>query len=378
MEKKNKEPTIKILSGQKKELLRLVRAHNTPRKIALRAGIILAAARGENNYAIPRELQTSRPTVILWEQRFREKGLDGLADIPKPPRASRVGEEKAKQVIAATLARPENATHWSTRTLAKKMGVSHMTVQRIWKKANLQPHRVETFKYSNDPALVAKVTDVVGLYLHPPENALVLSVDEKTQIQALDRTQPLLQMRPGQVERHTHDYKRNGTTCLFAALNVAEGTVIDKCQPRHRHQDFLKFLRLTQRQTPQEKDIHIILDNCSTHKHTEVKEWLEKHPRYYLHFTPTSASWLNEIETWFSILSRRQIRRGVFKSTLVLARTCSPSTSAVQVQAKELVDAIEKYIAVHNEDPAPFVWTKTSEQILAKATRRKDISVTTH
>jgi len=360
MGKRIKEPTIEVVREQEKELLRLVRGHNTPRKMALRANIILAAARGESNTYIAKHFHTSRPTVILWEQRFREKGLNGLPDKPKPPRPSRIKKEKVEQIIATTLVKPENATHWSTRTLAKEMDVSHMTVQRIWKKANLQPHRVETFKYSNDPDLVAKVTDVVGLYLHPPENALVLSVDEKSQIQALDRTRPLLPMKPGQVERHTHDYQRNGTTCLFAALNVVEGTVVGQCQSRHRHQEFLKFLRLIERQTPKGKDIHMILDNYSTHKHPEVKEWLEKHPRYYLHFTPTSASWLNQIEIWFNILTRRQIRRGIFKSV------------------KQLVDAIERYIAAHNQDPAPFIWTKTPEQILVKAINRKDMEVTRH
>ena len=360
MGKKIKEPAIEICLEQEEELLRLVRAHKTPQKMALRANIILAAAMGESNTAIAKQLHTSRPTVILWEQRFRGKGLNGLQDAPKPLRPSCIGKEKVQQIIAATLAKPENATHWSTRTLAEEMGVSHMTVQRIWKKANLQPHRVETFKYSDDPDLVAKVTDVVGLYLHPPENALVLSVDEKSQIQALDRTQPLLQMKPGQVERHTHDYKRNGTTCLFAALNMAEGTVIGKCQPRHRHQEFLKFLKLIERQTTKDKEIHMILDNYSTHKHPEAKEWLEKHPRYHLHFTPTSASWLNQIEIWFSILTQRQIRRGIFKSV------------------KDLVDAIERYIAAHNQDPIPFIWTKTPEKILAKAINRKDITVTMH
>lgn len=349
MEKRIRKSTIKVSPEQEKELLRLVRAYNTPRKMVLRASIILAAAKGESINCIARQLHTSRPTVILWKKRFVEKGLDGLQDMPKPPRHSGISQEKIEQILAATLAKPENATHWSTRTLAEKMGVSHMTVQRIWKRMKLQPHRVETFKYSNDAALVAKVTDVVGLYLHPPENVLILSVDEKSQIQALDRTQPLLPMRPGQIERHTHDYKRNGTTCLFAALNVAEGTVIGKCQPRHRHQEFLKFLRLIEWQTPKEKEIHMILDNYSTHKHPEVKEWLDKHPRYHLHFTPTSASWMNQVETWFSLLTRRQIRRGVFKSV------------------KELVEAIERYIEAHNQNPRPFIWTKTAAQILEKA-----------
>jgi len=360
MEKGIKEPSIKISAEQERELLRLVRGHNTLQKMVMRANIILAASRGEGNSSIAGKLYISRSTVILWQRRFLGKGLDGLQDIPKPGRPSTITEEKVQQIVATTLSKPENATHWSTRSLAKEMGVSHMTVQRIWKGTKLQPHRVETFKYSNDPELVSKVIDVVGLYLHPPENALVLSVDEKSQIQALDRTQPMLPLRPGQVEKHTHDYKRNGTTCLFAALNVAEGTVIGKCQPRHRHQEFLKFLRLVERQTPKEKDIHMILDNYATHKHPAVKEWLEKHPRYHLHFTPTSASWLNQVETWFGILTQRQIRRGIFKSV------------------KDLVDAIERYIESHNQDPKPFVWTKTPDQILSKAMRRTDTLVTEH
>ncbi|TET87112.1 MAG: IS630 family transposase [Dehalococcoidia bacterium] len=360
MEKRIKKPIIKISAEQEKELLRLVRGHNTLQKMVMRANIILAASRGEGNSSIARELHISRSTVILWQRRLLGKGLNGLQDIPKPGRPSTITEEMVQQIVATTLSKPENATHWSTRSLAKEMDVSHMTVQRIWKRTRLQPHRVETFKYSNDPELVSKVIDVVGLYLHPPENALVLSVDEKSQIQALDRTQPLLPLRPGQVERHTHDYKRNGTTCLFAALNVAEGTVIGKCQPRHRHQEFLKFLRLIERQTPKDKDIHMILDNYATHKHPEVKEWLEKHPRYHLHFTPTSASWLNQVEIWFGILTQRRIRRGIFKSV------------------KDLIDAIERYIETHNQEPIPFVWTKTPEQILDKAIFRRDTSVTGH
>ena len=360
MEKRIGEPAVRLSADQEEVLLRVVRGHNTPQKMVRRASIILAASKGERNSAIARRLDTTRTTVILWQRRFEANGLDGLQDMPRPGRASTITERKVEQIVAATLSKPQNATHWSTRSLAKEMGVSHMTVQRIWKKVKLQPHRVETFKYSNDPDLVSKVIDVVGLYLHPPENALVLSVDEKSQIQALDRTQPLLPLRPGQVERRTHDYKRNGTTCLFAALNVADGTVIGKCQPRHRHQEFLKFLRLIEGQTPKGKDIHMILDNYATHKHPKVKEWLEKHPRYHLHLTPTSASWLNQVETWFGILTQRQIRRGVYKSV------------------KNLVDTIDRYIEHHNQDPKPFIWTKTPDQILSKATCRTDTSVTRH
>lgn len=360
MEKRIKQPDIKLSPEEGIELLRLVRGHNTPRKMVLRASIILGAAERKGNSSIAKDIHTSRPTVILWKRRFLEGRIKGLEDIPRPGRPSPIKEGKVQEIVATTLSKPENATHWSTRTLGKEMGVSHMTIHRIWKRTKLQPHRVKSFKYSNDPELFSKVIDIVGLYLHPPENALVLSVDEKSQIQALDRTQPMLPLRPGQVERHTHDYKRNGTTCLFTALSIADGSVIAKCQPRHRHQEFLKFLRLIERETPKEKDIHMILDNYATHKHPKVKEWLEKHPRYHLHFTPTSASWLNQVEIWFGILTRRQIRRGIFKSV------------------KDLVSTIEKYIKTHNQDPTPFVWTKTAEQILAKAVRGKDISVTEH
>jgi len=270
VEKRIKEATIKLSAEQEKELLRLVRGHNTPQKMVLRANIILAASKGEGNSSIARRLHTSRPSVILWQRRFLEDGLNGLQDAPKPGRPSTITEERVQEIVATTLSKPEDATHWSTRSLAKEVDISHMTVQRIWKRMKLQPHRTKTFKYSHDPELVSKVVDIVGLYLHPPENALVLSVDEKSQIQALDRTQPLLPLRPGQVERHTHDYKRNGTTCLFAALNVTEETVIGKCQPQHRHQEFLKFLRLIEWQIPKGKDIHMILDNYATHKHPEV------------------------------------------------------------------------------------------------------------
>ncbi|MCL0093936.1 IS630 family transposase [Dehalococcoidia bacterium] len=297
--------------------------------MVLRVSIILGAAEGKGNSSIAKGLHASRPTVILWKRRFLEERIKGLEDIPRPGCPSPIKEEKVQEIVATTLSKPDNATHWGTRTLAKEMGVSHTTINRIWKRTKIQPHRVKSLKYSYDPELFSKVIDIVGLYLHPPENALVLAVDEKSQIQLLDRTRPMLPLRPGQVERHIHDYKRNGTTCLFSALNIANGSVIAKCQPRHRHQEFLKFLRLIERETPKEKDIHMILDNYATHKHPKIKEWLEKHPRYHLHFTPTSASWLNQVEIWFGILTRRQIRRGIFKS------------------ARDLVSSIEKYIKNH-------------------------------
>jgi transposase len=336
------------------------RGHNTPHKLAFRADIVLRAAEGTPQSRIAQELRTSRPTVIHWCQAFRDRGIDGLQDVQRPGRPPRLGQEKIQQVVAATLQKPENATHWSTRSLAVQMGVSHMTIHRIWRAVGLQPHRTETFKYSNDKELVPKVIDIVGLYVHTPENALVLSVDEKSQIQALDRTQPLLPLRPGQVERHTHDYVRHGTTCLFAALNIATGTLIGECHPRHRHQEFLKFLRRLDKEIPPTLDLHLILDNYSTHKHQRVKSWLQRHRRFRLHFTPTGASWMNQVETWFGILTSRRIRRGAFKSVA------------------ELVAAIYRYIEANNQNPKPFVWTKSASDILAKARKCKDSSVTRH
>jgi len=352
--------TIELKPEQRQVLESWCRSHNMPHKLVFRADIILRAAEGIPHRRIAQELRISRPTVIHWCHVFKERGVDGLQDIPRPGRPPRLKQEKIQQVIAATLRKPEDATHWSTRRLAEKMGVSHMTIHRIWKAVDLKPHRTETFKYSRDKQLEAKVIDIVGLYLHPPEKALVLSVDEKSQIQALDRTQPLLPLRPGQVERHTHDYVRNGTTCLFAALNVATGEVIGDCHTRHRHQEFLKFLRRLDKETPSDKDLHLILDNYRTHKHEKVAKWLNRHRRFHLHFTPTGASWMNQIEIWFGIMTSRRIRRGIFKSV------------------EELVDAIQRYIEANNQNPKPFAWTKSAEAILAKARPCKDNSVTRH
>jgi len=351
---------VELEPEQRQVLESWCRGHNMPHKLALRADIILRAADGIPHRRIAQELRTSRPTVIHWCHAFRRHGVDGLQDIERSGRPPRLGEEKIQQVIAATLKKPENATHWSTRQLAAQMGVSHMTIHRIWRAVDLKPHRTETFKYSRDKRLEAKVIDIVGLYLHPPEKALVLSVDEKSQIQALDRTQPLLPLRPGQVERHTHDYVRNGTTCLFAALNVATGEVIGDCHTRHRHQEFLKFLRRLDEETPPDVDLHLILDNYSTHKHEKVAKWLNRHRRFHLHFTPTGASWMNQIEIWFGIMTSRRIRRGVFKSV------------------EELVIAIQRYIEANNQNPRPFAWTKSVNDILAKARLCKEISVTRH
>lgn len=339
-----------------------VRAKTTPQRTVLRARICLLAADGMSNNAIAKELNTSRPTVIQWRKRFVEQGPQGLAeDAPHGRSAKALAPEQIKEVVEATLhTLPRGATHWSTRTMAEATGLSKSTIQRIWDAHGLQPHRIETFKLSKDKRFVEKLTDVVGVYLNPPDKAVILCVDEKTQIQALDRTQPGLPLKKGRCGTMTHDYKRNGTTCLFAALNVLEGSVIGSCYPRHRNREFLKFLRKIDREVPQTLDIHMILDNYGTHNHPNVKSWLSKHPRFHLHFTPTSSSWLNLVERWFGEITRRRIRRGVFKSV------------------PELVNAIEEYIRINNESPKPFVWTKKVEDILNKVAHCKAVSGTLH
>ncbi len=331
-------------------LLKWKRSPSTPQKLVRRADIILSAAEGLNNKAISERGLGSVQTVCLWRKRYAEYGIEGLADQPKPGRPPTIGRDKIAEIVTATLTPPEGVTHWSARRLAKETGVGKSTVHRIWQAHDLKPHRVETFKFSNDPQLKEKVVDIVGLYLNPPDEALVLGVDEKSQIQALSRTQPLLQLRPGQVERHTHDYKRHGTTTLFAALNVATGEVIGECHPRHRHQEFLRFLKQLDGEMP-DKELHLVLDNYGTHKQEDVRKWLKRHERFHLHFTPTGASWMNMVEIWFGILTNQAIRRSSFDS---VAR---------------LVGAIKAFLSQWNEGAKPFVWTKTAEQILAKATR---------
>lgn len=339
-----------------------IRAKTTPQRVVLRSRICLLAANGQANSAIARELCTSRPTVLQWRERFEKHGPSGLAeDAPHGPSSRRLAAHKVRAIVDATLqTTPPGATHWSTRTLAEKMGVGHATIARIWDAHGLQPHRVETFKLSRDKQFVDKLTDVVGLYLNPPDKALVLCIDEKSQIQALDRTQPGLPMKKGRCGTMTHDYKRNGTTCLFAALNVLEGTVIGTCYPRHRHEEFLKFLRKIDRETPPELALHMILDNYGTHKHEQVERWLEKHPRFHLHFTPTSSSWLNLVERWFAEITRKRIRRGTFHSV------------------SELIVAIEEFIHVNNQNPRPFVWTKKVDEILEKVRHCKAVIETAH
>ena len=338
-----------IKAGERRRLKALIAAPRTSQKAVLRSRIILLASHGCSNNQIAKELETSRPTVIQWRQRFEQNGLDGLEDIPRPGRTPSLSESKVRQVVQATqFKKPKNATHWSTRSLAKELGISHTIVHRIWQECNLKPHRTETFKISQDPEFVEKVRDIVGLYLNPPDRALVLCLDEKTQIQALDRTQPLLPLRPGQVERATHDYVRHGTTSLFAAFDIASGKVIAECYQRHRHQEMLRFLQRIDHEVPDELDVHLVLDNYCTHKHRKVREWLSQRPRFHVHFTPTSASWLNQVELWFSILTRKRIRRGVFRSL------------------KSLIAALREYAKANNKDPRPFTWTKTARQILKR------------
>jgi transposase len=347
---------------QRAQLERLESSGKTPQKIALRARIILKAARGEGNSAIARALKISRPTVLLWRDRFVVAGVSGLlSDAPRPGRKKALSSEKVAAVIQATLhSRPPGKTHWSTRDMAQAQGLSRMAVQRIWRRHKLQPHRIETFKLSRDKDFVAKLRDVVGLYLSPPEKALVLSVDEKSQIQALDRSQPGLPMKKGRAATMTHDYKRHGTTTLFAALNMLNGKVIGECLPRHRSKEFVKFLKTIDNNTPPELDLHLILDNYSTHKSPSVKRWLKRHKRFHLHFIPTGSSWLNMIERWFRDITDKAIRRGIFDSVASLIAT------------------IKKYLEVHNDAPKIFVWTKDADTILAKVVKCKEALGTLH
>ncbi len=352
-------PLVFLADDERATLLRWSRSPTLPQKLGLRARIVLAAARGLPNHVIARQLGCSRPTVGAWRAAFAAKGLAGLQDAPKPGRPPRYGAAKVTEILSATLQPPGATTHWSARRLAPQVGVSHMTVHRVWRAHRLQPHRVETFKYSRDPDLVAKVCDIVGLYLDPPANALVLCVDEKPQVQALERTRPSLPLRPGTPATQTHDYRRNGTIDLFAALVVATGEVVGQFHPRHRHQEFLQFLGRLVRRFPR-RELHLVLDNLSAHKTPEVRRWLKRHPQVHFHFTPTSGSWMNQVETWFSILTRQQVRRGSYRSVA------------------ELTTAIQRFMKSHNQHPRPFAWTKTAPEILAKAIKSKYISVTEH
>jgi len=332
------------------------RGRSLPYRNVIRSKIITMAADGALNQDIAQTLGISRPTIQLWRERFLALRLPGLEkDAPRPGRKPKVPMKKVRAVIEATLHTPPlNATHWSTRSMAKAQGLSQATVHRIWKQHNLKPHLVKTFKVSRDKHFVEKLEDVVGLYLNPPDKALVLCVDEKSQIQALDRTQPGLPMKKGRCGTQTHDYKRNGTTTLFAALSMLDGEVIGDCMPRHRHQEFIRFLKRIDTETPPGLDLHLIVDNYGTHKHPRVKTWLRRHLRFHLHFTPTSSSWLNLVERWFRELTEKRIRRGTFPSV------------------PDLIQAIKDYLHNYNQNPQVFVWRAPVERILEKYTKCKE------
>jgi transposase len=326
-----------------------IRRNKTAQALALRARIVLACAQGLSNSEVSRQLGVSLPTVGKWRKRFVEHRLDGLSDEPRPGAPRRIADIQVETVIVKTLEeQPANRdSHWSTRSMAEATGMSQSAISRIWRAFGLKPHLVDTWKLSADPLFIDKVRDVVGLYLDPPDKAMVLAVDEKTQMQALDRTAPMLPMMPGTPERRTHDYVRHGTTSLFAALDIATGTVIGQHQRRHRHQEFLRFLKTIDKNTPADLDLHLVCDNYSTHKTPAIQAWLAAHPRFHLHFTPTSSSWLNLVERWFGELTNRKLRRSTHRSV------------------KALEDDVEAWIAAWNEDPKPFVWTKTADEILA-------------
>jgi transposase len=342
-----------VLSRDERETLeRFVRRRKTAQQWALRARIVLRCAEDVANREVAKQLGVHEATVCKWRGRFLKRRLDGLQDDPRPGAPRKISDETVERVVTMTLeSTPSDATHWSTRDLAKRVGVSQSTVSRIWRAFNLQPHRVETFRLSNDPLFVEKVRDIVGLYMNPPDHAVVLCVDEKSQIQALERTQPLLPMRPGQPERHTHDYLRHGTTSLFAALDVATGEVLGKCYPRHRSREFLRFLKTIDEEVPEALDVHLILDNYATHKTPSVQKWLGRRPRFHVHYTPTYSSWLNLVERWFALLSERKIKRASHRST------------------RELEGDIRDFLKRTNEHPKPFVWTKSADQILASIRR---------
>ena len=343
-------PTIQLSPEEERSLTRLARSNTTSVRLSRRARIVLMAAAGQSNREIATELEIGRVQVGRWRERYVEGGLAAIErDLQRGGRKPKVDAGEIVRRTTQTL--PVAATHWSTRTLAKEMGVSDTTVLRVWRAHGLKPHLVRGFKVSRDPDFVEKLEDIVGLYMSPPEHALVLCCDEKSQVQALDRTQPGLPLKKGRAATMTHDYKRNGTTTLFAALNVLNGQVVGQCQQRHTHAEWLKFLRKIDRETPKEKMLHLIADNYATHKHPSVLKWLENHPRFVMHFTPTSASWLNMVERFFRDITTERLRRGVFTSV------------------PELIGAIDDYIAHHNTKPKPFIWTKSARDILQKVIR---------
>lgn len=341
-------PPLVLIDEEREILERWERRPKSAQALALRARLVLACESGMSNSEVAELFEVSKPMVGKWRARFLEYGVDGLLDEPRPGAPRRISDENVERVVTLTLeSTPEDATHWSTRSMAKKSGLTQSAVSRIWRAFALQPHRFETFKLSKDPLFIEKLRDIVGLYLNPPEQALVLCVDEKSQIQALDRTQPILPMRPGQIERRTHDYTRYGTTSLFAALVVKSGEIIGQCHRRHRSIEFRKFLNRVDDAVPRDLDVHLILDNYGTHKTKLIRDWLARHRRFHLHFTPTGASWLNLVERFFAALTEKQIRRGAHRST------------------RQLENAIYDYIDRGNADPKPFIWTKSADEILA-------------
>ena len=343
---------LRLSVEERNQLVSYRRRRKTAHGLATRAAIVLACAEGLHNKAVAQRLHVSSATVGKWRSRFVESRLDGLLDEPRPGAPRKLSDSRIEEIVTLTLeSKPKGATHWSTRDMAKRIGVSAMTVSRVWRAFGLKPHRSESFKLSPDPLLVEKVRDVVGLYLNPPEKAVVFCVDEKSQIQALERTQPLLPMRPGQLERRTHDYRRHGTTSLFAALEVASGRVVGELHRRHRSVEFRKFLDTLEANVPELLEVHVIMDNYSTHKSPLIRSWFAKRPRFHVHFTPTYGSWLNQVERWFAMLTQRQIKRGSHRSVVELERT------------------IKDFIAHHNSDPKPFHWVKTADEILASIAR---------
>jgi transposase len=348
---------IVLEADVRRKLEQQARGRSTAARVVLRSRIVLLAADELQNKQIAATLNVAPRMVALWRGRFLEHGIAGLLkDAPRPGRAPSITTEVTATLIAKTTqSSPANATQWSTRTMAREMGVSKASVSRIWRANGLKPHRLDSFKVSNDPLFADKLEAIVGLYLNPPEHALVLSVDEKSHIQALDRTQPGLPLKKGRCQTMTHDYKRNGTTTLFAALNVANGEVFGLCQEKHRHQEWLKFLRMIDQTVPAEKEIYLICDNYATHKHERVERWLAKHKRFHVRFTPTSASWLNMVERFFRDITHNRIRRGVFQDL------------------EQLIMAIGNYIDVHNQNPKPFIWTAKATDILEKVTRAKAV-----
>ncbi len=346
---------LAVSRAQREVLEKVARSGTAAHREVVRARVLLDAADGAANVAIARRHEVTAVTVRAWRKAFEADGLTGWGRVAKGRgKKPVISDEKVAEIVELTTqSRPKGQTHWSCRTMAERAGVSKDTVQRIWNELGLQPHRVDTFKVSNDPAFTEKLIDVVGLYLDPPEKAMVLCMDEKSQIQALDRTQASLPLKPGRAGTMTHDYKRNGTTTLFAALDVLTGKVIGQCLPRHRHEEFLKFLKTIDREVPRGLQVHLILDNYATHKHENVQRWLKQHKRFHLHFTPTSSSWLNQVERWFRDLTEKNLRRGIFGSV------------------PDLIASIETYLQANNDNPKAYVWTATAEDILAKVARAR-------